>query len=399
MSISSRVEYRKMKLTIIDKYIAKEILLSFVAVIFVLLVIVLGTEIVHLLSWVTQGIIPISALLAYLVNSLFEFSVVLIPLSLLMGILLAFGRLYRDSEMAAIMSAGIGPWQCYRPLMMVAIPVTVLLFILLMFIKPMIAQHRAELTAEIRSQAEVDTLLIGQFNRASTGGVLFLESEDKKNKTINNVFFQQDRDDSNHVDLSASTSTMVNEEGRRYMMMHDGTHYIGNAGESDFTIIKYKDYGLHISKKNVGVHLSESTRNIKELWQSNRPEDRAELQWRITLPLATIIVAFIAFPLSHTDPRSGRYAKLALALVLYLVYSNLLGVGKTWIVQEKVPIWVGTWWVHIIAIIAAAILLQRSGYFIRSDVVRSAVTGDTGSTASEQTMSEQASAEARRNGS
>ncbi len=72
----------------------------------------------------------------------------------------------------------------------------------------------------------------------------------------------------------------------------------------------------------------------------------------------------MALPLSHTDPRSGRYAKLALALILYLVYSNMLGIGKTWIVQEKVPIWVGTWWVHIIAIIFTAFLLKRSGYFV-----------------------------------
>jgi len=353
-----------MKLTIIDRYIAKELLMAFLSVIFVLLVIVLGTEIVHLLSWVTQGIIPISALVAYLINSMFEFSVVLIPLSLLMGILLAFGRLYRDSEMAAIMSAGIGPWQWYRPLMLIAVPVTILLFVLLMYIKPMIAQQRAQLTAEIRSQAEVDTLLIGQFNRASTGGVLFLESEDKENKSINNVFFQQLREDVSHVDLSKSTNTHIDEQGHRYMMMHEGTHYIGNAGDPDFKIIKYKDYGIHIDKKIVRAHLSESTRGTSELWKSDRPEDRAELQWRITLPLATIIVAFMALPLSHTDPRSGRYAKLALALVLYLVYSNMLGIGKTWIVQEKVPIWVGTWWVHIIAIIFTAFLLKRSGYFV-----------------------------------
>jgi lipopolysaccharide export system permease protein len=70
----------------------------------------------------------------------------------------------------------------------------------------------------------------------------------------------------------------------------------------------------------------------------------------------------MALPLSHTTPRSGRYSKLAVALIIYLVYSNLLGVGKTWIVQEKVPVWVGTWWVHIIAIIITLILLKRRGY-------------------------------------
>lgn len=352
-----------MKLSIIDKYIAKELLTAFLSVIFVLLIIVLSTEIVHLLKWVSQGVIPIGAFVSYLSNSLFEFSVILIPLSLLMGILLAFGRLYRDSEMAAIMSAGIGPLQWYRPLMLISVPTTLILFVLMMYVMPLIAHQRALITAEIKSQAEIDTMLIGQFNRAGKGGgVLFLESETGKRQQISNVFFQQYRDDDNHVDLATGTSTHYNEVGRRYMMMHGGTHYIGNAGDNDYKIIKYQDYGIHIDKKRVRAHLSEKSKTVTQLWESDNPVDRAELQWRLSLPLATIIVAFMALPLSKTDPRSGRYAKLAVALILYLVYSNLLSVGKTWIVQETVPVWVGTWWVHLVAIIVTFILLKRNGY-------------------------------------
>ncbi|NOQ88815.1 MAG: LPS export ABC transporter permease LptF [Gammaproteobacteria bacterium] len=354
-----------MKLTIIDKYIAKELLLACLSVLFILLIIVLSTEIVHLLSWVSEGVIPTSALLAYLINSLFEFTVVLIPLSLLMGILIAFGRLYRDSEMAAIMSAGIGPIQWYRPLMMIAVPATILLLLLMLFVRPAINIQRAQIAAEIQSQAEVDTLLVGQFNRASKGGgVLFLESASNDSKQIENVFFQQQHKGKGHLDLAASTSTFYNEEGRRYMMMHGGTHYVGNAGEAGFKIIKYKEYGIHIVKKQVDAHISEKSKSIVELWHSDIPKEQAELQWRFALPLATIIVAFMALPLSHTDPRSGRYGKLALALILYLLYSNFLGVGKTWIVQQKVPLWVGTWWVHLIAIIFTFYLLKRSGYLI-----------------------------------
>jgi lipopolysaccharide export system permease protein len=363
-----------MKLTIIDKYIVKELLAAFLAVIFVLLIIVLSTEVVHLLKWVSQGVIPISAFMAYLTNSLFEFSVVLIPLSLLMGILLAFGRLYHDSEMSAIMSAGIGPMKWYRPLMMIAVPVTLLLFVLLMYVKPVITHQRALITAEVKSRAEVDTLSVGQFNRANRGDtVLFLESKDDEDQKINNVFFQHHREDS-HLDLAASTSHYYDDDGRQYMMMHNGTHYVGKAGQADFRIIKYKDYGVFIDRRQMPVHLSEKSRSLSELWYSDDPVDKAELQWRFTIPLATIIVAVMALPLSHTSPRSGRYGKLAIALVIYLIYSNMLGVGKTWIVQEKVPVWVGTWWVHVIAIIITFILLKRKGYL---DGIRDR-TGRTG---------------------
>jgi lipopolysaccharide export system permease protein len=375
-----------MKLTIIDKYIAKELLTVFMSVYFVLLIIVLSTEIVHLLSWVTQGIIPVTAFLAYLMNSLFEFSVILIPLSLLMGILLAFGRLYSDSEMAAIMSAGIGPMKWYRPLMLIAVPTTLLLFVLLAYVQPIINYQRALLAAEILSQSQLDTLLVGQFNRASKdGAVLFLESEHAgnnkvKNVQVDNVFFQQHRENTSYVDLAENTSSFYNEDGRRYMMMRNGMHYVGNAGEANFKIIKYKDYGIHIDRKQIKAQQSVKSKNIVELWQSKIPEEQAELQWRFTVPLATIIVAFMALPLSHTNPRSGRYSKLAVALILYLLYSNLLGVGKTWIVQEKVPVWFGTWWVHIIAIVFTLVLLKYKGYlsgirFKRSDVKKELSVG------------------------
>ena len=280
-----------------------------------------------------------------------------------MGILLAFGRLKHDSEISAIMSAGVGPLRWYRPLLLVSVPITVLLLLLLLYVKPLISHQRALITAEIQSQAEVDTLLVGHFNRANKGNsVLFLESKDKDKQQSNNVFFQHFEEGVSHVDLAAGTSNHYDEDGRQYMMMHGGTHYVGNAGEKDFKIIKYKDYGIYIARKQVAAHFSEKSKESIELWHSTKPIDQAELQWRLTLPVATLIVAFMALPLSYTTPRSGRYAKLAVALIIYLLYSNLLGLGKTWIMQEKVPLWVGTWWVHLIAIVITLLLLKRRGY-------------------------------------
>lgn len=361
---------------IIDRYIAREILTAWLTVLLVLLVIVLSTEVVHLLSWITQGIIPVSAFLAYLVNSLFEFSVVLIPLSLLIGILTGFGRLYRDSEMAAIMSSGIGPLSWYRPLMMVALPVTLLLFFLTLFVMPKIALQRAVLTAEINSQAEVDMLLVGQFNRARKGdAVLFLEAQGESRGEINNTFFQQQREGKTHIDVAGSTSSYSSPGGQRYMVMHNGVHYAGNPGEAEMAIIEYEEYGVRVNKKQASVHRSASSRSSAELWASDDLKDKAELQWRLALPIATLIVSFIALPLSRTDPRSGRYAKLALALILYLLYSNLLRIAETWIVQAKIPVWVGTWWVHLLALLLLYLVLRQSGYLYRDRTTASTSAG------------------------
>jgi lipopolysaccharide export system permease protein len=69
----------------------------------------------------------------------------------------------------------------------------------------------------------------------------------------------------------------------------------------------------------------------------------------------------MALPLSQTAPRGGRYSQLALGILLYLVYSNLLGVGQAWISKGIVPYWIGTSWVHVLAGITLYILLRRAG--------------------------------------
>ena len=109
-----------------------------------------------------------------------------------------------------------------------------------------------------------------------------------------------------------------------------------------------------------------------ELWNSTNPLYKAELQWRFTVPVATFILAMIALPLSHTTPRSGKYANLALAILLYLVYSNLLSVGKNWIAKERVSVWVGTWWVHIAALILLFVLLKFGRRWLKRRVPQSA---------------------------
>lgn len=87
-----------------------------------------------------------------------------------------------------------------------------------------------------------------------------------------------------------------------------------------------------------------------ELWNSKRIDYRAELHWRLSLPIAAFLLAVLALPLSYTTPRKGRYSKLALAILIYLIYSNLLGIGQTWVEKQKVPDWLGLWWVHGIAV-------------------------------------------------
>lgn len=355
-----------MNLLIINRYIAMEILASWLSVLLVLLLVVTSTETVHLLAWIADGRITVDALLPLLFNSLLEFAVLLIPLSLLLGVLLAFGRLYKDSEMTAVMAAGLGPLQWYKPLMMVAVPVSVLMLVLMAFVMPSISEHRDELLASSKNRADLKSLMAGRFNESSKGdAVFFIESLNESGEVMNHVFHQQSRQTENHIDIAnTAVNTLIDE--RNYMVMQAGNHYIGVPGQADFRVIEYSEYGIYVpDAPTPDVRRSIKSLPTEQLWNSNLANHRGELQWRFTVPVATLIIAMLALPLSHTTPRSGRYAKLALAILVYLVYSNLLGVGKTWIVQQRIPEWLGTWWVHALALMLLATLLYQSGQGFR----------------------------------
>ena len=365
----------KKHLSIIDRYISQEIIISWLSVLLVLVVVVISADAVHLLSWLVDGRIPVDMFFSLLLSNIYEFTVMLVPLSLLLGILLAFGRLYKDSEMTAVMSAGLGPIQWYRPLLIVTLPVILLMLCLTLFVIPSVVEHRDEMMTEIKNRAELSSLFAGRFNQSRDGkAIFFLESQSEDRKVMDHVFYQQVRDGVTQVDIARRARNHHDENERDYMVMESGTHYEGEPGSGQYKITEYSEYGIYIpGSKEVRTTLSVKALSSAQLWSSKVLRHQAELQWRLTVPIATLIIALLALPLSQTTPRSGRYANLGWAILLYLVYSNLLSLGKNWIIKERVPVWIGTWWTHILALILLFILLKMGGHVFRSKKIRPVV--------------------------
>lgn len=356
--------HMNMRLSIIDRYIGHEIVASWLSVFFVLLLVVLSADAIHLLAWVVEGRIPGDALLPLMINSAYEFSVLLIPLSLLLGVLLAFGRLYKDSEMTAVMFAGLGPFQWYRPLLLIVVPITLVMFFLTLIFIPSVAEQRDAIMLEIKNRTELGSLYAGRFNQSRKGDAIFyIESQSESGDVMDHIFHRQEKEGVSHVDVAERARNQHNPDGRDYLVMENGTHYEGEPGSAQYKITNYASYGIYVpSSRENSDKTSIKAMPSATLWQSTNPLHQAELQWRITVPIATLIIAMIALPLSYTTPRSGRYANLAWAILLYLVYSNLLSVGKNWIIKERVAVWIGTWWVHIIAVMFLLWLLKRGGH-------------------------------------
>ncbi|VAW64945.1 Lipopolysaccharide export system permease protein LptF [hydrothermal vent metagenome] len=344
--------------SIIDRYIFKELLLTWLAVGLVLMLILLSGTLVQLLGKAAEGRIPGDVIWVLLLFTGARYLILLIPLSLYLGVLLTFSRLYKDNEMAAMGACGIGLMQFYRPLFMLLIPLISLFMYLTLYLMPWVSQQAAQLKVEIENRSELTGLSAGRFNQSRKGdAIMFLKRQSEDGKQMQDVFLHQgDTKAQNPLYDQMESADLArrykDENGRHFILFEKGQIYEGQPGTSNYRITRYEKKGIYLPEQQA---LKKSSRknavSTTDLWNSTRIDYRAELHWRLSLPIGAFLLAVLALPLSYTTPRKGRYSKLALAILIYLIYSNLLGIGQTWVEKEKVPQWLGLWWVHGFAII------------------------------------------------
>ncbi|MDQ1363849.1 MAG: Lipopolysaccharide export system permease protein LptF [Pseudomonadota bacterium] len=349
---------------VIDRYVSRELLVTWLSVTLVLLLILMSSTLARLLGKAADGSIPADAVFPLLTITGARYLILLVPMSLYLGVLLTFGRMYRDNEMAALAACGIGMPRLYRPLLLVAVPVMIFMLAMTLRVMPDIAMRSALLQAEIENRSELSGLATGQFNQSRDGEtVVFLDRQSADGKILQNLFVQQTVDSSVQIETALRAQRYRDEQGRQYILFGDGRHYKGEPGTADYRIVQYASHGIYLQDAVVVQPAKQrNAMTVEELLASDDISHLAELQWRLSIPLATLLLAVLALPLSHTSPRKGRYAVLGLAIFFYLVYSNLLGIGESWFTQGKSPAWLGLWWVHGFALLLIAFWWQlRAG--------------------------------------
>lgn len=348
---------------ILDRYLLKEMLVTFVAVLLVLLVIMIGNVLARSLSSVTDGAIGADMLLILVAVKSISLLVTLIPLGLYLGIMLAHGRFYRDNEMTVMQACGVGWQDLMRPTAIIGLVGVVLISLLTIFASPWSARYEQTLKQSIRERSALGLLTPGKFIESSDGRAVFFVKGASTDKTqFNDVFmYRQREDDVPVVDSARIASYQKDEEtGNEYLIFSDGQTSIGQPGDAEYTVTDFKLQGvLRPQADTQEPRLKIAGKSLTQLWNSAEFADRAELQWRVSIPLAALLLALLAVPLSYTSPREGRFGKVAIAILIYIPYANLLVLSRKWIASGSIPSWVGLWPVHIMVVVLILWLLSR----------------------------------------
>lgn len=352
---------------IVFRYLSREVLLTFSAVSAVLLVIIMSGRFIKYLAQAAQGVLDPSVLLMIMGYRIPGFLQLILPLGLFLGVLLAYGRLYLESEMTVLTATGMSEQRLLSYTMLPAVLVALLCAWLSFVLTPQGVQNVAQILSDQDGLTEFDTLMPGRFQSLKDGSrVTYAHELSSGRDELRGVFISEKRDirkpslkDEGITVLVAKTGRQqIQEDGSRYLVLHDGYRYDGTPGEADYRVIHYETYGVLLPQPSVEVKVGErETMTTRELLGNPDPRMQSELQWRLSIPLLVLIVTLIAVPLSRVNPRQGRFLKLLPAILLYMTYLALLVAARSALDKGNIPVSLGLWPVHGLFLVIGLLLV------------------------------------------
>jgi lipopolysaccharide export system permease protein len=356
---------------VIDRYLLREVIQNWLAVTLVLWAVVVANRLARYLGEAAAGDIPGAVVFSLLGLKSVNYLVTLTPFALFLGVLLTLGRWYRDNEMTVLAACGTGPRELYRPLLSLAVLVGLVLALASLLVAPYTARTAYELQARAESASELGGVVAGRFIEARRGRLVFYaQGVSAAGGQLEKVFVQSLSDGQLTVMTARHAYPQSDAvSGESLLVLQDGVRYQGRPGEPDFRVMQFARHGLRITEMAaVKPESKQDAIPLRRLWSSADTKDRAELQWRLSLPLSVVVLVFLAVPLSHTSPREGRYARLLTAVLIYMVYFNLLRTTQVWIERDKLITALGLWWVHLIPVLLGLVLFRLRRLALRSPV-------------------------------
>jgi lipopolysaccharide export system permease protein len=351
-------------MSVIFRYITRELIAVFLVCTLILLVILLGSRFVSYMQDAAVGKYSASAVLTLMGFRLPEFIQVTLPLGYYLGVVLAVGRLSADQELTVLTAGGASPWRMLSWVVSSGVIVAMLATALSGWVTPRVNGQFAAFLEGQRVEGEFQGMTPGVFQSFQQGRrVTYAEDVSSDRKRLDNVFIAEQQDNGDTVTMWAKTGTQYFDEdtGSRFLLLRDGRRYNGRPGRARYQVV---DFGLLSQRIEAlgGSSRRPPTESMltRDLISAGTPEAGAELHWRLAIPLFAINGALLGFALGKVGPRRGRYARMGPAVAVFLIYYMLALVNRNLIEQGSVPPILGIWVVHGAFLAVAVQMLKRS---------------------------------------
>ena len=354
---------------IIFRYLLKEVAKTQAAVFIVLMTIFISQKFVRVLDDASEGGIPGQLVMTFIALKVPDLAGMLLPLSLFLGILLAYGRVYADNEMTVLHACGVSEWYVVRITLILSLVTAIITGVFTLYLAPMAAEYEVQVKEKIASDSGLSALVAGRFQTTGNeDAVVFIHDKNREDNTLEKVFVAQLPDEKNSHESVINSSLVyakkgwVIEEdtGSQRLILEDGMRYQSDPLTDEFKTVEFSKYYIQIEDQKVEQRRRKlSAIPTEQLFNEKSPEHKAAIQWRIAFPIACLILTLVAVPLSVVNPRQGKFAKMLPALLLFLGYFLLLISMRSALESGAIPSITGLWPIHVAAFFMGASLLMK----------------------------------------
>lgn len=354
---------------IFEQTLKRELNYTAGAVFLVFLTIMLTTLVIRVLGQAAGGKTNPSDVLVLIGLATLGYLAILLMITLFVSILIVLMRWYKDSEMVVWFASGLSLRDFIKPILSFCLPFFILITFLSFVGWPWANAQTSLLKDRFEQRDDISMIAPGQFREsAGAGRVFFIESINKAATMVENVFVSSTQNGKLGVAVAKQGAVENQANGDKFIILEKGRRYEGEPNKPDFKILEFERYGVKILSKTVNDngYVIPKNRTTPQLLANPEPLALGELVWRIGLPLLSLSLVLTAIPLAYLNPRRGRYSVLIYAVLIYLIYNNLLSLSQAWVQSGKVTFALGWWPLHALGLLGAAALF----YFRQSNLTR-----------------------------
>ena len=346
---------------IFRRSLVRELTATAIGLFVVLLGILFTQSVIRILARAAGGAVATEGILALIgFNAMFYLNL-LLSVALFLTVLLTLSRWYRDSEMVVWFTSGQSLTACLKPILMFAAPFLAAIILLSLFLSPWAEQRKIEFERQMESRDEISILSPGLFREFKRAGlVVYVESINPVDGRIRNVFLHS-VDDAKDATTVARLGHLVEEpNGDRFVVLEDGRRYEGKPGSADFRLIEFDKLGRRIEPAEArALPTSNKAIPTAALLVADGRGERAELFWRLSVPILALVLTLLAIPLAYVNPRMGRSFNLIAAAFLYMLYTNCINIVQSMIAQGTLDLWLGLLVPHVAALVIVFLLFRH----------------------------------------
>lgn len=235
-----------------------------------------------------------------------------------------------------------------------------------LLVRPWAYHQLHVLSKRAETMIDVDAMAAGTFYTGQQGKrTIFLTRRDGPRAPAEDVFVQVRY--SGHTEIISARHAyplaQTTPDGGKEVDLDDTHVYeIGDDKGTSDQVLSAQSFVVNPSSAgNATPDESAVAARSLHLATSDTAADVAELQWRLSTPLSTLLLGMLGVPLSRVKPRQSKYSKFGMGVLIYSGYYLLCTSARTWVQRGVVAKFPGIWWAPALLslVLLAAIYAPR----------------------------------------